>query len=93
MNAPFGKLTIFETDESITVSFEGRVYTISSREPFYNIAKKCLEIDDMVPFYIEIARREGKGQAFRDRLLEEIERLEEREEADWEAEDDWNEED
>lgn len=76
MNPSFGKLTVFETDESITVSFEGRVYTITSREPFYNIAKKCLEIDDMIPFYVEIARREGKGEAFRDRLLEAIERLE-----------------
>ncbi len=93
MNASFGKLTIFETDESITVSFEGRVYIISSREPFYNIAKKCLEIDDMVPFYIEIARREGKGEAFRNRLLEEIERLEEGEDAEWGENGDWDDED
>jgi hypothetical protein len=77
MNAPFGRLTVFETDESITVSFMERVYVIRREEPFYNIARKCIEIDDMVPFYVEIARREGKGEDFRDRLLEEIERLQE----------------
>lgn len=71
-----GKLTVFETDSSITLAFGERVYVIERGEPFYNIARKCLEIDDMIPFYVEIARREGKGEEFRDRLYREIERLE-----------------
>ena len=74
---PFGRLTIFETDTSITISFADRIYVVDREEPFYNIAKKALELDDMVPFYVEIARREGKGEAFRDQLLAEVERLKE----------------
>lgn len=70
-----GKLTVFQTETSITLSFADRIYVIEQEEPFYNIALKCLEIDDMIPFYVEIARREGKGHAFRDQLLREIERL------------------
>lgn len=70
-----GRLTIFQTDEAITLSFKDRVYTVWKDEPFYNIAKVCLEKNDPVPFYVEIARREGVGPEFRDRLLLEIERL------------------
>lgn len=72
---PFGQLAIFETDTSITISFADRIYVVGRDEPFYNIAKKALSLDDRIPFYVEIARREGKGQAFRDQLLQEVERL------------------
>lgn len=70
-----GSLTVFQTDEAITLSFKDRVYTIWKSEPFYNIARLCLERNDYIPFYVEIARREGLGPEFRDRLLEEIARL------------------
>jgi len=70
-----GHLAVFQTDTSITLTFQDRVYVIGQDEPFYNIARKCLEQDDMIPFYVEIAKREGMGEAFRDRLLEEVERL------------------
>lgn len=74
-STPFGRLTILETDTSITISFADRIYVVDRSEPFYNIAKKAIDLDDMVPFYVEIARREGKGEAFRDQLLAEVERL------------------
>ncbi len=75
METPEGRLSVFQTDESITLSFRDRIYVIEASEPFYNIAKVCLEKNDFIPFYVEIAKREGLGPAFRDRLLTEIERL------------------
>jgi hypothetical protein len=36
-----------------------------------------LDQEDYVPFYIEIAKREGLGPEFRDTLMREIENLEE----------------
>ena len=77
-----GKLTIFQTDEAITLSFKDRVYTIWKTEPFYNIAQVCLERNDPIPFYVEMARREGIGPEFRDRLLEEVARLRNQEDDD-----------
>lgn len=62
------KLAVFESDSGITLSFGKAIYFISAEEPFHNIALKALEQDDYVPFYLEIARREGIGPEFRDAL-------------------------
>ena len=43
----------------------------------HNIALKSLKQDDYIPFYVEIAKREGLGPEFRDTLLREIEDLNE----------------
>ena len=70
------KLAVFETDEGITFSFGERTYFTSREEPFYNIARKALSKEDYVPFYVEMAKREGLGEEFRDSLLHELENLE-----------------
>ena len=49
--------------------------TLSRDEPFHNIARKALAKDDYIPFYVEMAKREGLGEAFRDSLLQEVENL------------------
>jgi hypothetical protein len=67
-----GELVIFETDQGYTLSFKNRIYFIGIDEPFYNIAQKAMAIDDYVPFYIEIAKREGIGNEFRDNLYKEL---------------------
>jgi len=69
------RLTLFETDEGITLAFGSRTYYIHRSEPFYNIAKRCIEIDDHVPFYVEMARQEGVGEAFKEELLRQAEIL------------------
>lgn len=70
------KLAVFETDEGITFSFGERTYFTSKGEPFHNIARKALSMQDYVPFYVEMAKREGVGEKFRDSLLHEMENLE-----------------
>ena len=69
------KLAIFKSDSGITLSFGESIYLISTEDPFYNIAHKALEQKDYVPFYIEIAKREGLGPEFRDSLLQKINEL------------------
>ncbi len=69
------RLSVFSTDESVTLSFRDRIYVIERKDPFFNIAQLCLERRDFIPFYVEIAKREGLGPEFRDRLMEEVKRL------------------
>lgn len=68
------RLAVFETDVGITFSFGDRTYFASKDDPFYNIACKALAKEDYVPFYVEMAKREGVGEAFRDSLLSEVEK-------------------
>jgi len=63
-------LGIFLTDSGVTLSFGAKTYLIDLKDPFYNIACKSIEMEDYVPLYIEIAKREGVGPEFRDMLLE-----------------------
>ena len=69
------RLAVFETDEGITFSFGEHTYFVSKDEPFHNIARKALTKEDYIPFYVEMAKREGLGEAFRDSLLEEVKNL------------------
>ena len=69
------RLAVFETDEGITFSFGERTYFISKADPFHNIALKAIEKEDYVPFYVEMAKREGVGEEFRDSLFRELENL------------------
>ena len=62
------RLGVFRSDSGITLSFGQATYFISADEPFHNIAVKSLELNDYVPFYLEIAKREGMGPEFRDAL-------------------------
>ena len=70
------RLAVFQTDEGVTLAFGERTYFIGVDEPFYNIAQKALAQEDYVPFYVEMAKREGLGEELRDALLREVERLE-----------------
>jgi hypothetical protein len=74
-NEPHERLAVFRSDSGITLSFGSNTYFINSTDPFHNIALKALDQDDYVPFYIEIAKREGLGPEFRDTLMREIENL------------------
>jgi hypothetical protein len=74
-NEPHERLAVFRSDSGITLSFGSNTYFIDSSDPFHNIALKALDRDDYVPFYIEIAKREGLGPEFRDTLMREIENL------------------
>jgi hypothetical protein len=68
------RLGVFRSDSGITLSFGQATYFISAEEPFHNIALKALGQNDYVPFYLEIAKREGVGPEFRDvleRMIEE----------------------
>jgi hypothetical protein len=76
-NEPHERLAVFKSDSGITLSFGSNTYFIDSTDPFHNIALKSLDQEDYVPFYIEIAKREGLGREFRDTLMREIENLEE----------------
>ena len=69
------RLAIFQSDSGITLSFGEQTYFIESADPFHNIALRALEQGDHVPFYVEIARREGLGPAFRDALLSQVKEL------------------
>ena len=59
---PRPRLTVFQSESGITISFGEKTYFIDVSEPFYNIALKALEGDDYIPFYVEVARREGMGE-------------------------------
>ena len=84
------RLTVFETDQGYTLAFGQRTYFVASGDPFYRIARKSLEQGDYVPFYIYMARQEGVGEAFRDRLREAVRELKrERDEDGEDDEDDW----
>jgi hypothetical protein len=74
-NEPHERLAVFQTDLGITLSFGSNTYFIESSDPFHNIALKSLEKKDYIPFYVEIAKREGLGPEFRDALLQEIDEL------------------
>lgn len=74
-NEAHERLAVFRSDSGITLSFGSNTYFIDSSDPFHNIALKALDQDDYVPFYIEIAKREGLGPEFRDTLMREIENL------------------
>ena len=78
-NEPHERLAVFRSDSGITLSFGSNTYFINSTDPFHNIALKALDQDEYVPFYIEIAKREGLGPDFRDTLMREIENLAETE--------------
>jgi len=67
------RLGVFRSDSGITLSFGEATYFISADEPFYNIAIKALDRNDFIPFYVEIAKREGVGPEFRDALERMIE--------------------
>ena len=67
-------LTVFKSDSGITISFGDNTYFIDQAEAFHNIALKALEINDYIPFYVEVARREGKGEEFTNSLRHEIEK-------------------
>ena len=69
---PHERLAVFKSDSGITLSFGSNTYFIDSTDPFHNIALKSLDQEDYVPFYIEIAKREGLGREFRDTLMREI---------------------
>ena len=69
------RLAIFRSESGITLSFGEHAYFVESTDPFHNIALKALEQEDYVPFYVEIARREGLGPEFRDALLRQLEEL------------------
>ena len=66
------KIRVFRSDSGITLSFGQATYFISAEDPFHNIALKALDQNDYVPFYIEIAKREGVGPEFRDAMEEMI---------------------
>ena len=66
------RLGVFRSDSGITLSFGQATYFISAKDPCHNIALKALEQNDYVPFYIEIAKREGVGPEFRDAMEEMI---------------------
>ena len=67
------RLGVFRSDSGITLSFGHATYFISADEPFHNISVKALKMNDYVPFYLEIAKREGVGPEFRDALERMIE--------------------
>ena len=69
-------LGVFRTDSGITLSFGPNTYFIDSGDPFHNIACKALEQNDFIPLYVEIAKREGIGPEFRDKLNELINQYE-----------------
>ncbi len=73
MDENHDRLGVFRSDAGITLSFGQVTYFISVDEPFYNIALKALDQNDYIPFYLEIAKREGVGPAFRDALEQMIE--------------------
>ena len=67
------RLGVFRSDSGITLSFGPSTYLISVDDPFHNIGLKALDQNDYVPFYLEIAKREGVGPEFRDALERMIE--------------------
>ena len=76
-NESHERLAVFRSESGVTLSFGSNTYFISSDDPFHNISLKALEQDDYIPFYVEIAKREGLGPQFRDTLMAQIENLSE----------------
>ena len=73
MHEDHQRLGVFRSDSGITLSFGEATYFISADEPFHNIAIKALDRNDIIPFYVEIAKRKGVGTEFRDALERMIE--------------------
>ena len=69
------RLAVFRSDSGITLSFGSNTYFIESSDPFHNIALKALEGDDYIPFYVEVARREGMGEEFAASIAQQIEKV------------------
>ncbi len=76
-NESHQRLAVFKSESGVTLSFGQNTYFIESNDPFHNIALKAIERADYVPFYVEIAKREGLGPEFRDALLDELNKLNE----------------
>jgi hypothetical protein len=68
MRSEHERLAVFRSDSGVTLSFGDATYFIEADDPFHNIALKALELNDYIPFYIEIAKRAGLGPEFRDAL-------------------------
>ena len=75
MTQESSSLGVFRTDMGITLSFGTNTYFIDSQDPFYNIANKSIDLEDFIPLYVEIAKREGVGPEFRDMLLGMIDQI------------------
>ena len=69
------RLTVFRSESGITISFGEKTYFIDVSEPFHNIALKALEAHDYIPFYVEVARREGKGEEFAESIAQQVEKV------------------
>ena len=69
------RLTVFRSGSGITISFGEKTYFIAVSEPFHNIALKALECDDYIPFYVEVARREGMGEEFAESIAQQVEKV------------------
>jgi len=76
LNDPHQRLAVFQSDSGITLSFGEATYFIETNDPFHNIACKALAKNDYVPFYIEIAKREGVGPEFLEALQRQIQETE-----------------
>ena len=72
---PRPRLTVFRSESGITISFGEKTYFIDVSEPFHNIALKALEGDDYIPFYVEVARREGLGEEFAESIAQQVEKV------------------
>ena len=72
---PRPRLTVFRSESGITISFGDKTYFIDVSEPFHNIALKALEGDDYIPFYVEVARREGMGEEFAESIAQQVEKV------------------
>lgn len=72
---PRPRLTVFRCESGITISFGEKTYFIDVSEPFHNIALKALEAHDYIPFYVEVARREGKGEEFAESIAQQVEKV------------------
>ena len=69
------RLTVFRSESGITISFGEKTYFIDVSEPFHNIALKALEGNDYIPFYVEVARREGIGEEFAESIALQVDRV------------------
>ena len=77
MDPPHERLAVFKSDSGVTLSLGDKSYFIDAKDPFHNISLRALEQGDYIPFYVEIAKREGLGPKFRDTLIKKINELEE----------------
>ena len=69
------RLTVFQSESGITISFGAKTYFIDVSDPFHNIGNKALETDDYIPFYVEVARREGMGEEFAESIALQVENV------------------